>query len=259
LDAKDLATLLVSGAAFLLSVVATWFTWRNQGEERARNLRQELTVVMNKLVDADVKSLEANLPSKTPAERVISITELNQLRFLLAGQASFLMESMGLEKVTAAECNQLAQSFAQVSNAPKADRYFKLSIEKSDDDQFTHAVANRAYASFLFFQNDVDGGRDHFQTALNLLTTDEDYELETRAETLRNWAICEFQIGNVTRAQELREKAVRAGQAIKNQLRKSGVLKMVTTPIPPQSPGPLPLGTTPPPAVPLESTVPNSG
>jgi len=214
---------------------------------------------MNKLVDADVKSFEANLPSTTPAQRVISITELNQLRFLLAGQASFLMESMGLEKVTGAECNQLAQSFAQVSNVPKADRYYKLSIQKSEDDQFTHAAANRAYASFLFFQNDADGGRGHFQTALNLVTTDEDYKLETRAETLRNWAICEFQIGNVTRARELREEAVRAGQAIKNQLRKLAVLNMVTIPTAPQSPGPLPLGTTPSPAVPFESPVTDSG
>lgn len=245
MSAEGVATIMVSAAALTLSLVTAVTAWVHQHSETQQSLRQQLTDVMNQLVDADSRQIDAQAKaahevqaaraaqgqlamSESDAfqaatqsfELKAKYSELNQLRFVLVGQAAFLMK--GIEsQVTGVECNTVAVTFARLGNAPMADEYFRLSIKKARSvphDRFTQSVACRGYAAFLFAQNDPQRGREQFHEARTLLHGNDDYLLAASVLLLRAWAQCEALVGSLNMAEQRSAEAADAFQRIKSPM-----------------------------------------
>lgn len=218
MDSQNLA-LLASFAAVILSVVATVTTWSYQRGETDRSVRKQLTDVMNKLVDADNRQIELYAKRHNEEEFDAIVGELTQLRYLLAGQAAFLMDQITFSKVASVEYNELAGVYANLANFPQAIKYYELSVHRArDEDRFTHAVSARSCAQLLFSLKQLDAGRKYFEKARQSTTGHDDYDLSWTVDTLVPWAQHEVAFaGDTRKAEDLYKEAHLVTQRIRNQ------------------------------------------
>ncbi|HKW70634.1 MAG TPA: tetratricopeptide repeat protein [Candidatus Dormibacteraeota bacterium] len=255
MDSQNL-TVWVSAAALLLSLFATGATLVYQRGETERTVRQNLTDVMKKLVEVDSKQIDIMGTMRSPQEMAPILSELNQQRFILAGQAGFLMEQIKPSKVASVEYNQLALLYGLIGNVPQATSFYELSVRKSQkEDAVTQVAALRAFAMFKFAQNEPETARKSLEKARGILTGNLDYELYWRVNVVLSWAQCEAAYtGDMARASELFREAHELNGRIHNPWNRVPLPTALPTPGSPLSPPnapQLPLaGPMPPPGPP---------
>ena len=149
---KDITTIVISSLALIISVASFLISLRQKQRENVRLLRKQLSDTLNDLSEVSVAF--AKLKVDTAANLTNDVIELrrnyNTQRRTLLNHADFLINE-NTDLATETDYNLIAINWNIIGNYPKAEQYWKLTIEKSDDLVIKH-MNLRGYATFLFFK-----------------------------------------------------------------------------------------------------------
>ncbi|HZP98676.1 MAG TPA: hypothetical protein VFB13_04000 [Reyranella sp.] len=209
---KDTVTVVLSVAAFAISVFTTFKSDRRAEEERNRVTRGQLTEVLSKYMSSQVDAAKAihdaggNFAYQQQLQGMF-----NQQTGFLVDQASYLADLIP-NLVTAYEFNTIAMANSGVSNNIAAEKYAKRAIAAATTDLY-RAEARRAYAVFLFQQQRADEARREFRDSF--LSGADALSLYTNGNTYEIWATQERIMARAPQtANELYDKAVQEYEAI---------------------------------------------
>ena len=185
---KDLATLGVAAAAFLLSLISTTITLIRGRREKQRAIRNEITNVLSQIVATaleNAKLYQESNETPTPYFQAVS-SILNQRNAFLLNQAVFLADQVP-DLITAVEYNTLAAANANAGDLFTAGKFYRKAIEASKE-AFYKGMAMRSYAGFLFTQRDLEAGRQNFANAIRLFAGENNQARYTRGYTYQMWS-----------------------------------------------------------------------
>lgn len=205
-DLVDLFTsaggLLVSLAAFIVSLVVAITTARSGKAEEQRTVRYQLTDTFNQLfaTSLQVEQQQQGYESGSYEQLQNRNSLFNQQFLSLLGQATFLANKIK-EMVTPVEYNTLAIANASVGEFALANKYAQSAIDRCDkDDLNLKARATASYGMILYMQSNFQDGNARFQEAVAMLSDENSgTKLEKnlahylRGSILSNWASSEKQ------------------------------------------------------------------
>ena len=207
MERKDLITLSLSIAAFLLSIFATYRTEKKAREERQRTIRSQLTDVLGRLTDLQLDLAKLQLEAKNNREYFVAVNSvIAQQNGFLIDQAVYLSEQIP-QLVTTYEVNTIAAANANAGNFIVAERYYQNAIKISPNALYK-SLAVRSYAMFLFPQGRIKEARDQFRAAIDLLKGEDNAVRSTNGFSYQIWAQNELNFArSPERANEYFEKA----------------------------------------------------
>lgn len=206
MEAKDLGALVLSIAAFCLSIYATVRAERKSTDERQRTVRGQLTDVLGRLTALSLEGVKLQHEAKDEQDFLQAVSQiLGQQNGFLLDQAVYLSDQIP-NLVTTYEFNTIASANATAGNLLIAEKYFTKAVEVAPNDLY-RALAVRSYAVFLYPQGRLNEGREQFRRAVGLLKGEDNFIRWTKGFTYQAWALSEF---NFARSPE------RAGEQFEN-------------------------------------------
>lgn len=206
----DSADYIAIGAAVIsaCSLTVSYITWRQKSSEDERTIRNQITDVIGKLdavfAEGDKLNYE-NSDQRNDPYFVGRRSFLNGQKRFLARQALYLMQYVE-HLVSDFEYNRVADAFCSIGDFGQANDLYIQAIKSAKPPNYK-ANCTRAYARCLFDQSRIKEGREQFQKAIDLVSTDNDVNRFHVAETYQRWAIVEADSHNSAEAAELIEKA----------------------------------------------------
>jgi len=191
METKDLLTLIISIAAFCLSIYATVRTRRKESDERQRTVRGQLTDVLGKLTALQLEGAKLQHDAKDDPNYLQAVGNvLGQQNGLLLDQAVYLSDQYP-SLVTAYEFNTIALANVNAGNFLLADKYYRHAIDGATPDIYK-SQATRSYAVFLYPQGRLNEGRENFRRALDLVKGEDNFARWTKGFTYQMWALSEY-------------------------------------------------------------------
>lgn len=227
MEKKDIITLIISSIALILSFTSFIITINQKKRENIRILRKNLSDTLNDLLAISIAM--GKLIADTKNDFTNEIIELrrsyNTQRKALLIHADFLINE-NPELATDTDYNIMANNWNIVGNYPKAEQYWQMTIQKSDDLVIKH-MNLRGYAIFLFFQGNMPSGRSKFNEALELRLPDTENVKKTISDTYVMWARIEKNFKFYSEAQRLLELAKNSCERISHMRIKNEVEKQI--------------------------------
>ncbi len=214
---KDVATIAISSAAFIFSVLG-YFERHAQGKLA---VRKQLTDVIEKLndVNTEVAKFRAlrdqGQATNLPANFIGLMAD--QRRFLVR-QAEYLARRVP-HTVSPFEYLVIAQAFDAVDDVVKADEYFRQAVEHAVESVDVNIV-RRSFARYLFVRGRLDEGRAEYERSLEGVQGTTDEMLQARADTLDRWATSERAAAAPEAAQALLKQALDTAQRMSHKGRR---------------------------------------
>jgi hypothetical protein len=227
-DAKidELISPILSGMAFILSAAAFIFTVGIQLKERKRNIRQTLSTSLSEIarINVDISKLKKDEKESTP--ELLNIRKnYNSQRGTLASGADFLIKE-NEKLLTDADCELMAITFDDVGDIQKARQYWLKAIALAQNPAQKH-LHQRDYAAFLYNSNQIEQGRQLFETSLQAGLSQTDDELRYLCDTFLMWAQLEYNFGSKAEFKRLiNEAKVKCGM-IKHKAKKGEMGKLI--------------------------------
>ena len=191
MEAKDIVALVLSTAAFCLSIYATVRGERKSNDERQRTVRGQLTDVLGKLTALALEGAKIQHEAKDERNFLQAVSQiLGQQNGFLLDQAVYLSEQIP-NLVTTYEFNTIAGANATAGNLLLAEKYFTKAVEVAPNALYT-ALAVRSYAVFLYPQGRLNEGREQFRRAVDLLKGEDNFIRWTKGLTYQAWALSEL-------------------------------------------------------------------
>jgi hypothetical protein len=211
--------------AVLISVFALVISIRTFFEQRARELREEFRVGLEKLVDIR-SEIETDLPKITPdGQRIVMGQLLNTKRLIYLAVATSL-EPKVFRHITYSEYNILALEYRLDEDYVRAEKYLKqgtIAAYLKGTTLPNRITAYRALGDHYYLPSvrDFSKGREAFQIAIELAANNADeYVQFCIAHTYVNWAKNEATYNNFREAENHLKKAsdiVSTLKALSNQ------------------------------------------
>lgn len=225
LSVKDRISLVTSGLALVLSLVAYINSEIKGTAEKQRTVRSQLTDVLSRIISLNLENArtfrDAGRGDPLYYQQVSSI--LNQQNAFLLQQAMYLSEQIP-SLVTTVELNTIAVANANAGDLIVAEKYYQRAIGAAPTDYY-RSLAIRSYAAFLFPQRRFEEGREEFRKAVTLLKGGDNVVRVTNGVTYQMWAVSELQSGATRQTiEDLLQKARNEFSGIDNQfLRESSL------------------------------------
>jgi tetratricopeptide (TPR) repeat protein len=203
LENKDVVTLLVSLAAFTISVLGFL---QKRSEVKAAT-RKQLTDIIEKLHALNTEESKANHPALRTSypENYYSIL-VDQRRFLVR-QARFLADQIP-ELVSPYEFMVIGQVFDQIDDIYEAERFFALAFSAKGLRDFERIICLRQYARFLFRQGRTEEARSKYENAVAMSKGEGNRHSVYAGDTFERWARMEADFGDPEQVLSLIERAL---------------------------------------------------
>jgi hypothetical protein len=217
LEAKDFITIVISGGAALLSLVAFIISYRRGEREKQRAVRDQITATLDKITENMLENAKLqNDPTANVNYVQAAGSALAQRNSLLLNQAVYLSE-ISPQLVTYIDYNTIAWASANAGELTIAELNYQKGIQACPNDMM-RALAVRSYASFLFSQRRFEEGREQFKRAVALVKGADNLARNTKGFAYQNWGWCELNNANAPRrAEEAFESARNEFNGIDNE------------------------------------------
>jgi tetratricopeptide (TPR) repeat protein len=229
MPAKDIATIIISSIALIVSAFSAYVSIHQKKLETERTVRTQVTDTIDKLVEVEnaLDELRNRKPSTTePAVSPATLGRLKDRRLFLARHGAYLVNQIP-HLVTDIEYFRLAVAFSAGRDFLQSETFFRKAIEAADEDRY-RAQNVRGLARLLFEQGNAEQGRAKFRDAITLLAeVGGDTGKDLRGDTYRRWAESERDFGDRAQAEHARELAAATFRAIRNDRMRDGALKSV--------------------------------
>lgn len=206
----------------LFAVIAQAILYKYfQGQANASVLNQQIvnhTTELISLFAENAGHLEQPLEKRNHSVYQANIQKITSL----TRQVIFLSEQ---KKATLSDIQfvVIAQALNMIFDFVQADLFWNKAIQSSPN-SFYKINNLRAYADFLFQQDDHEGGRQKYREALQILKNDCDFHKYTNAHTYLMWFTSEANCVSLDIAEEYYAKAESLYNGIgKSSLRSTGI------------------------------------
>lgn len=238
MEIKDILAIVLSSAAFILSLISTIITLRQKSSEMSqrssetrRTVRDQLNQIIAEIIDinAEAQKIWAKAERTQLDNTLLSI--LNQKNFVHTRQAVFLF-AQEPTIITDVEYAAVASSLASTGDYKRAEDFWKKAIEissKSQEDMLNKVFNLRGYADFLYRYDDPLKGETEYQKAIISLNDVGDANKYTRGYTYRSQMLSELFISNTKKALDCYEEAKRIFNQIGNITIKANALQDLET------------------------------
>jgi len=202
METKDIATILLSALAVILSLVAFAVSYvRGQNEQR-RAIRQQLTETTDKITETQLEyaklmfgEAKDNLAMQQAIENI-----MGQRTGSLLNQAVYLT-TQAPSLVTAVDYNTIAIISGNAGDLVLAETNFLKAIESSPVG-FARSGMTRSYAGFLFAQRRFEEGRKAFRDAATMVTGADNLARMQKGVIYLSWGWCEQNNANAPKQAE---------------------------------------------------------
>ncbi len=200
---KDQWTILISGLALVISLIALIISIVQKNKETERTIRKNLSDTlesMSKITLEFAKLKQNNDSYNSPG--VVELRRIyNTQRRVLIAHADYLATNYD-KLVTDIDCNVLAGAFSASGDSQKANYYWEKTVGKSPSNPIRH-MNLRGYARFLFYQGKFQLGRSKYEEALKLELPDTDTYRRELTDTYVMWAKVEKEFNNESEMQRI--------------------------------------------------------
>lgn len=211
---KDILAVGLSAAAFAFGISSFILSFRQRSIEGVHNNRKTLSDIVGDLINVNIagNQLDLDYPNSTDRKVVEFRRTYNSQRRFLANHGEYIADKIP-DLVTDIDCSILAQAFSRVGDSVRAEKFFKLSVEKAPNNVLK--VSNlRGQAWFWFSQGNAQRGRQYYQEALQLEMPDTDIVRHLAADTYLFWSRAEATHGFPKEAERIRILAIDAAKRI---------------------------------------------
>jgi hypothetical protein len=225
---KDVITIVLSGLALTVSVVATVYTARRQRREDERQFRERITDITSALINSTAKVAEMD---GTPADQreadfdYMRGTEVQRMA-ALARQADYLITEERMSLLTDVDFLTMAQAFTTVGDTAQAALYWKHACDSAQR-PFYRSINKRLYASYLFGLGSEEEGRAQYESAIGDVA-----EASPEGDQLyvgigwiyQDWMLSEARRGFLGQSAAVKQKAQESYEKIADQQLRDGWL-----------------------------------
>lgn len=227
---KDLITLSISVAAFIVSLMATTITLRQKKYDVQRLLRQQITDVVGKLITiaTEREKLVHEYEKNEYAPYAIAMDRmLNHQNNSFARQALYLINQVP-SLVSDVEYLTVSDALNLLGDVAQAEEYKIKAIEASPS-RFYKSLNQRSYARFLFFEGRYDEGRKYYEASLQSFSDTTNAARWIQAQTFMLWAEAEAEANLLNNAEELYKRARLTAKQISNKVPRTRSLGIINT------------------------------
>jgi hypothetical protein len=181
MEQKDYILIALSGTALTISIVSLIITLVQKNKETKRTIRKTITDNLESIAKANIEinKLKGQKETDFNSESSISIRRnINSQKRAVLSNAKYLIDRYS-DISTESDYNILAGAYSDIGDQTLADKYWKLSVDKSTNPEVL--IMNlRGYGNYKFANNDIELGRElYYQaTQIDLTETDEHYILK---------------------------------------------------------------------------------
>ena len=226
MSAKDVITLVLSGLALAVSVIATAYgVWR-QRRESDRQFLERITDITSALIDARAKVREIDSAPADQKGPEVDYVRGNQVQrmIVLARQADYMVTDKTMRLLSDVNYLAMAQAFAVLGDTAQAERYWALACATPTRAAY-QALNRRMYGDYLFNQGRPDEGRAQYESAIgDLSASPEGRDYSQIGLVYENWMVSEARSGFADQARAVEQKAKESYGRIPNERQREWAL-----------------------------------
>jgi hypothetical protein len=221
MSTKDVITIVLSGLALAVSLIATVYNAWRQRREGERQFRERITDITAALIDSNAKVAEMDstpVDQRGPDFDYLRGTEVQRMA-ALARQADYLITDETSRLLTDVDHLTMAQAFGTVGDTVQAALYWSRACDTAQR-VFYRVINKRLYASYLFSLGRPDDGRAQYESAIDDLSASPEGDDQKHSEIgwiYEDWMLSEGRFGFSGQAREVEQKARESYGKIANQ------------------------------------------
>lgn len=205
LETKDLASIIISILALLLSIYANINTEIKTRSETSRTIRLQLTDILDRIIKLELENAKYQKDyNNNDSDYTFNISSiLNQQNVSLLQQANYLSRELKEELISVNDFITIAVANQRAGFLVEADDFYNKATKKAKNisDRYSEAVATRAYANFLFLTGKIQDGRNKYENSISVLQSlptqgQNDLIPYQLALTHQYWGVSESSINN---------------------------------------------------------------